>query len=113
MQIDGNDNRLSENRTLERILSEGITTFICLQHEYKHEMSSLGTKYPPYILDAWALCEARADLPDSGKLLFLQLPVKEKECTTDLALLNFSLQLAYTVLLQRDQKIYIHCCDGT
>lgn len=104
--------QLRKNEALRAILGEGVTAFVCLQEEYEHDLSKVNTRYHPYILDAWSLCEANDDLPDSSKIRLLHLPIRDCSCTESKKVFQLCVHLAYTLLLNEKHAMYIHCWGG-
>ena len=102
-----------EDPILRSLLSQGVTTFVCLQKEYLHSYTRLGSMYHPYILDAWDLCKEAEDLPDSSKIRLLHLPIEDCACGEDKTVLQLCVHLSYTIVLRKDEVVYIHCWGGT
>lgn len=107
-----------ENEEILRgILECGVTTFVCLQLEYQHGVSEAqwraGLCLRPYIEDALDICEkerASGSIVAPEDLKFLHHGIVDCGVTTDLTVLELSLDVCYRLLA--NEVIYLHCWGG-
>jgi hypothetical protein len=101
---------------LTSILECGITTFVCLQQEYTHGVSERswrnGLSLRPYIEDALEICQRkdRIGVVGAQDLKFLHHGIVDCGCTTDLSVLELSIDISNRLLA--GEVIYLHCWGG-
>lgn len=93
---------------IQKIVSCGIRTFVCLQEEYNHfateQIWKCGISIRPYIHDALNIIKKNTS---QNVLELLHLPIHDLSITSDILTLQLAEELCYR--LCHDEVIYIHC----
>mmetsp|Transcript_14901 Transcript_14901/g.17412 ORF Transcript_14901/g.17412 Transcript_14901/m.17412 type:complete len:279 (+) Transcript_14901:415-1251(+) len=106
--------------TLQSILNCKVTTFVCLQKEYKHTRQRTGKgstskrygRIRPYIWDAYALCNSGNNrFIKASKLRMLHVPIKDCDTTEDEIVIEIATIICYRILMLRE-VVYLHCWGG-